>query len=399
MCKIKFYFLAGIIGIASTNAHAQRDTVKSYYQIEYEIDSLLNTTRSAIDKDDNSNTGKLGPEIRKLNETNCKKIRNLLGELNARLHNEYGAIPEVMYQVEPFLVSLDKCTDALQTLTFHPNIYEEADRNAYESAFLFKELAKGNLFRALNSYREKPLLFEFAGFIGYQTNPMYNTLSDAYSTTEWRSEDGTSGDFENQNKSRNLIFKINLNYKIAKKAVMGMSFQSLPSGEIHTLIPSFQINLPDQATESFSGNSFHLNGYYLLINGNKYSKKGAQVKAGLTLCLNNFYLTRELSTWSSEYDHNEIVYNPETEVYDTIYYYNRYETTMKQENKFHSVSFGLNLKADYFLGTRISVNAEVSQYFDTGINVQQMDFNNRSLPSYTLKFNSFEALLGMGLHF
>src|SRR4030095_3674555 len=116
-----YYFLALNLVLFSTPILAQRDsTQKSHEQLVYEIDELLNATRNAIDLDDKKPTGKLGQEIKELNAKNCEKILKLYTNLKARLTEEYSKVPEVMYQVDPFLVSITKCRDALIALTSQP---------------------------------------------------------------------------------------------------------------------------------------------------------------------------------------------------------------------------------------------------------------------------------------
>lgn len=389
--------------LAALDVRGQRDSaeLKSSEVLIFEIDELINYTRNEIDADDKKNNSKIPQSIKALNNKNCTQLSGMLPDLKIKLYDEYGDIENVKYQIEPFIISLNKCIKALELLTTH-DVYVEVEKINYENAFLFKELAKGNLFRAVGEKHARPALFSISVGFGYYGNGMYKTFNNAYQESEWRDESGSLPDFKNENASANLSYAITVDRIVSKRATAGIGFQSLPSVSIRSQAANDTSGgLYDRSSESFSGNAFDIHGAYI-VKKRKPSGFGFEITVGGSIQLNNFILERELTTINSVFLYSYIYYYEgpnENIVTDTAEVYDSFYESLNQKGICHSIAFGISISGHYHINKYVSINVMLAQYLDTGIKVDGLNFNGRSLPSYTLKLNSFTARAGLAFHF
>jgi hypothetical protein len=387
------------------NSHAQVDSValKTSEILIYEMEDLINTTRTEIEIDDNKNNNNISADVKKMNEKNCAALYDILKVLKPKLYEEHGLVENVKYQIEPFMISIQKCISTLEVLTTHPKGYVEVEKVNYETAYLFKEIAKGNLFRVIGERQIKPKLFSVSLSLGYHANPTNTLLTDAYKQTPWKNETGNLPDFTNQKKNQNLFYNVSIDYRISKKATTGIGLQSLPtSNTVAQILIDDTVDLYDYASEAVSGYAVNLHAGYILKN-RKQNGKGIEVALEGCLQLNNYLLEREIVATVSKYSHSYLIFQRIAAggggQVDTIEVYNTFSESLSQKKSLHSISFGINVSASYLISKLFSINATFSQYIDTGASVEEFKFYSRNLPSYTIKLSAFTARVGIGLHF
>lgn len=404
---------------AGSFAQTKRDSIRnnSYDRLILAIDATINSTYDSIQSSferQNKNTN----EMKSYNKAVCAELKQKLPVLENSIYSQFGANEDTKNQVQPYMTSLSKCIHALEQLTNIKEMISENDQNNYSNTYLFKELAKGNLFRYLNTAKITPTRFSTVLSFGVQSNSMNTTIQDAYLSTPWKGESGGLPDLKNNNVNKNLCASLQLNYRVSEKGIAGMEYKTLPSVQLSGQTdPSIftrtldSVGLPtDTLTHIVNGNFFSesLKGYALAINAdyiiknNKPSGFGIQLSAGASLQYNQYTLSREMNV--SQLDSSLILMtiistpNFTLDTASAVNYFTQTEEIHREYN-LHSISIGIHASADYHLNKFASIKFSVSQSIDTGAKIDELSYYNASLPSYTIRFTSFSASVGLAFHF
>lgn len=390
-----------IVTISDVGLFAQTDslTLEKSKDLIAQIDFEINELRDTIDYDDAKTKDKLKPDFKLYNKVSCDKLRTLISNLRLSLYNDYKQIDNINFQIEPLLSSYQKCVAALEALTSHVSIYQANDKDEYNNAYLFKELAKGNLFRVVSEKKPDKNNFEVYTVLGYMTNGMYNTLNDAYNSTVWINDNNADKEFKNENLATNIIFIVGFNYRLTRNFAAGINFQTLPSTQIngqHTYAENDSLNLTNTIAEQIRGNMAGISCSYIikpeLENGDGFS---ISFDAGVKVC--NYNVKRSISGYERFYDHTEYIQLGDSSAILNVYNY--LVNTKTREANFSSLSFSAGFTAKYFIKRNLAACLRLAQCLDTGVNINEMSLRSSQLPAYKLRYGGFCALLGIAVHF
>lgn len=352
----------------------------SYVRLINKTDSLISTTFAVINKESET-ANSATTSVKTMNKENCEQLNTqLIPQLEQKLLDEFGGDENINNQIHPFIVSLKECTEALQKLTID-QIYKADKFTSYANAFLFKELAKGNLFRSLGNVSTDRKRFTFSLSYGALFSDMGTQIKNQLIKDKW-----VNGGEPAIYKSGNDYVDFKFDYKVSGKISIAFGYHNLPQyGASGYKITADTAKTKQWANEFIKGNSIGLNCAYALYKV-KASGYGFEAKIGLGVDYNLCTLKQEISQELNINNFNQqlIIYNL---------------TMNSSEYLLHSLGININGNANYHFNKNVSLQLGMTYYFDFGMDVPALEFQNSAIEKHTLNYNAFGINVGLATHF